>query len=215
MKNIKLFFMLSLIATILFSGCKKSDESYTNISENASTYKSGGTVNMNSDSLHIVHGFGSTATEILYFDEDQALRDWADTTTYGYFFTDILDSISVALFIADERNEFDTLDLNGQISEDYQDILEGMIHGGGSRGATQLFEHVKYLGGSTMIWYPTPYVGRSWNNKASSIQYAAFGCVLCDYRWWGGRKAWFFSPFFGYAPELGSFNDKTTSVWIW
>lgn len=210
MKKIILFFALFVITAFILNGCKKNIESNLIYSDEIHDLK---TINMNSDSLNVVYGYNN---DTLYFNGDQALREWAESSLTGYFFTDILDSITVALEIADERNEFDTLDLTGEISAEYEDILEGMIHEG-SRGATQLFEHINFGGSSTMIWYPTPYVGRSWNNRTSSIQYASFGGVLCDYRWWGGRKVWYFTLFYGSIKDLTylNFNDKTTSVWIW
>ena len=173
-------------------------------------------INWENDSLHIVYGFGSTLNEVLIFYGDNELLDWADTITNGYFFINILDSIDVALQIADERNEYDTLDLTGDVSDEYNNILKEMVHSEG-KGATKLFEHINYQGDSKMIWYPTPYVGRSWNNKASSLQYALFGGVLCDYKWWGGRKVWYYTAFYGYIEDLRvfNFNDKTTSVWIY
>ena len=189
--------------------CQKEETAFSNNPAEISYQKTTG-INLNSDSLHIVFGFGGS------LGTDNDLLDWADTVSNGYFFINILDSIDVALEIAEDRNEFDTLDLTDDVTEGFKDILEGMVHGG-SKGATQLFEHTNYQGSSKWVWWPTPYLGRSWNNKASSLKYATIGGVLCNYRWWGGRKVWYFTLSNAGIKDLNvvNFNDKTTSVWIY
>jgi len=225
----KKYLIVAIIATIsILLGCSKEKTSLIDTDEpDPIQLRSGGSVfildgevvdsseiNWSSDYLNIVIGIFGEDT-VLVFSNDAALITWATSSSaQGEFFLELLDIKDTALIVAEEMDEFDYLEEHGEHSREFQDFLDSFLHGQ-SRGATHLFEDDEYLGDNQMYYTSKAYVGNKMNNKTSSMQFAFIGGMLADWKWWGGRKFWYWTVYFGYHPRLPNYNDKATSILIY
>lgn len=219
--------IISILAIIyIFIGCSK-ENTPVNKNENENNLRSGGgsvfyfngqvtdssLINWNSDTLNIVMGIHGMDT-VLTFGNDAALIYWASFSSQGQFILDLLDLKDTALIVAEAMDEFDYVEAYGEHSREYQAFLDGFLHDR-SRAGTILFEHNNYGGDNQNYISTLAYIGNKMNNKTSSMQYAAIGGMLADYKWWGGRKFWYWTLVGAGHPSMPNYNDKATSILIY
>lgn len=216
---------LSILAILL--SCSKENTFYQN-QPNPELRDGGGTVfildgevvdsteiNWSSDNLNVVVGFCQADT-VLVFSGDASLVDWIENipSSQSQIFSFLLELKDTALIVADAMDEFEYVETYGDHSLAYQSFLDSFLHGG-SRGATKLFEHNNYGGINETYWVSKGYVGNRMNNKTSSMQFGPVGGFLADWKWWSGKKFWYWTISQGYHPSLPNFNDKATSILIY
>lgn len=219
-------YLIILAIISVFIGCSKDGQSPIQNDNDNESRDGGGTVffyngqvidssqiNWNSDTLNIVIGIHGLDT-ILTFGNDASLINWANTCDQEDFFLDLLSLKDTALIVADALDEFDYLETYGEHSREYQAFLDSFLHDR-SRAGTILFEHNNYLGDYQNYISTLAYVGNKMNNKASSMQFAAIGGMLADYKWWGGRKFWYWTLALAGHPSMPNYNDKATSILIY